>query len=354
MQNAVGIMGTALTEEQIGELERVVRVLELCLDADSAGQEAMLRAARLAERRSPRSSSGSSPLTEGTDPAELVEREGADALRALVAAIGAVRRLPRRADPRTSRTSQRRGPRPRRSTSSRPVLSELPAEHPARRADAARRRTRSSCPRRGSPRSGGRRRRRPPPPTAMVTRRAGARHRLARSIEAGSTERRRSSCSASPCRTRGDAALAAIDPDELLTSELLRRAARHLAGRTSCAAGRPAADDEELARVVADLVGARGRAGAGQRASGSSTPGCVLELARRRPGDRAARAVEGAEGTSEARTRARAGAGGDPAGSVGAAGEGRYERCCGARGRLSSQDVPLEYSRGHRSRRRGT
>src|SRR5205823_1634215 len=43
MNNVVGIMGTSLTEEQIRELARIVKVLELCLDADSAGQEAMLR-----------------------------------------------------------------------------------------------------------------------------------------------------------------------------------------------------------------------------------------------------------------------------------------------------------------------
>ena len=48
LSNAVGIMGTSLTEEQVGILERVVSVLELCLDADRAGQDAMLRAARLA------------------------------------------------------------------------------------------------------------------------------------------------------------------------------------------------------------------------------------------------------------------------------------------------------------------
>ena len=54
LTNAVAIMGTSLTEEQVSELERVVGgsgVLELCLDADRAGQEAMLRAAQLAEGR---------------------------------------------------------------------------------------------------------------------------------------------------------------------------------------------------------------------------------------------------------------------------------------------------------------
>ncbi len=74
LRNAVGIMGTALTEEQVGELERIVQILELCLDADRAGQEAMLRAARLAAGRE--LELRVVPLPEGTDPAELLMREG--------------------------------------------------------------------------------------------------------------------------------------------------------------------------------------------------------------------------------------------------------------------------------------
>jgi DNA primase len=67
LRNAVGIMGTALTEEQVGELDRVVQVLELCLDADRAGQDAMLRAERLAAGRN--LELRVVPLPEGTDPA---------------------------------------------------------------------------------------------------------------------------------------------------------------------------------------------------------------------------------------------------------------------------------------------
>ena len=44
-------MGTALTEEQVGELARLAQAVLLALDADSAGQEAMLRAARVAAGR---------------------------------------------------------------------------------------------------------------------------------------------------------------------------------------------------------------------------------------------------------------------------------------------------------------
>src|SRR6202022_3712281 len=79
LRNAVGIMGTALTEEQVTELERIVQVLELCLAPARGGQEAMLRASRLAAGR--KLELRVVPLPEGTDPAELVEREGAQALR---------------------------------------------------------------------------------------------------------------------------------------------------------------------------------------------------------------------------------------------------------------------------------
>src|SRR6201995_956301 len=82
IRNAVGIMGTSLTEEQIRELERVVKILELCLDADRAGQAAMLRASRLAAGRE--LELRVVPLPDGTDPAELIEREGAEALRSRV------------------------------------------------------------------------------------------------------------------------------------------------------------------------------------------------------------------------------------------------------------------------------
>jgi hypothetical protein len=59
----------------------------------------------------------------------------------------------------------------------------------------------------------------------------------------------------------GAVALAATDPDELLTSALFRRAARHLAGRTSTPLADLPTDDEELARTVADIVARAGRGG---------------------------------------------------------------------------------------------
>jgi hypothetical protein len=57
----------------------------------------------------------------------------------------------------------------------------------------------------------------------------------------------------------GEAMLVEIDPDELLSSEALRRAARHLRGRVAAPLSELPADDEALARTVADLVALAGR-----------------------------------------------------------------------------------------------
>ncbi len=84
LRNTVGLMGTALTAAQVGELGRMAGRVLLALDADTAGQEAMLRAARLAAGR--RLDLRVVALPGGADPAELVQREGADAVREAVAA----------------------------------------------------------------------------------------------------------------------------------------------------------------------------------------------------------------------------------------------------------------------------
>ena len=80
--NAVGLMGTALTDEQLGALQRMAPTVTLALDADKAGQEAMLRAARLAAKR--RLELRVVGLPKGSDPAELLQSGGPDAVTALV------------------------------------------------------------------------------------------------------------------------------------------------------------------------------------------------------------------------------------------------------------------------------
>ena len=84
VRNAVGIMGTALTEDQIAELARLAPEVRLALDADSAGREAMLRAARVAAGRRPPLRLRVVGLPPGDDPADLVQREGGDAVVSLV------------------------------------------------------------------------------------------------------------------------------------------------------------------------------------------------------------------------------------------------------------------------------
>jgi DNA primase len=83
MEGAVGVMGTAITPDQVATLSGVVDEVVLALDADSAGQEAMLRAQRVAGGRRMRLRVASMP--EGVDPAELMASEGgAERFRGMV------------------------------------------------------------------------------------------------------------------------------------------------------------------------------------------------------------------------------------------------------------------------------
>jgi DNA primase len=262
LRNAVGIMGTSLTEEQVNELERVVKVLELCLDSDSAGQEAMLRAARLAAGR--KLELRVVPLPEGADPADLVVSEGADGLRERVGrsvpfVAFNVDRILARAD-----TSSAEG-RDRALDELRPVFGELRVGV-----------VRDELMRRISGRlglsesqvatllaSGGRNGAGPSP--AAGGRRNGANGSGSLPVPAGGpvdhalrSERLfLALCVAVP--EPGEAALAAVDVDALLTSEALRRAANQLRGRLRNPLSELPAEDEPLARTVAEVVALAGR-----------------------------------------------------------------------------------------------
>ncbi|MEA2483693.1 MAG: primase, partial [Thermoleophilaceae bacterium] len=85
----VAIMGTALTQEQMAELGRAAGTVYLALDADSAGQDAMLRAARTAKERKLELLVVDMP--EGSDPADLVASQGPDAFQDL---LGGAREVP--------------------------------------------------------------------------------------------------------------------------------------------------------------------------------------------------------------------------------------------------------------------
>jgi DNA primase len=80
LDGAVGVMGTAITPDQVKTLSGVVDEVILALDADEAGQEAMLRAQRVAGGRRMRLRVASMP--KGVDPAELMaEADGAERFR---------------------------------------------------------------------------------------------------------------------------------------------------------------------------------------------------------------------------------------------------------------------------------
>jgi DNA primase len=251
LSNAVGIMGTALTEEQIAELERVAKVLVLCLDADQAGQEAMLRAAELTEKR--RLELLVVPLPEGTDPAELIERDGADALRERVADSMPflkfrVERIIERTDTRTAGG---------RDEAFRQAVDALSNQRDgAVKDDAVRRlagvlnltdaRLEQLIALAGA--------------SATASADTGT---ITNGVALDQTVRAERAflvlCVALP--DAGARALFEIDPEQLITSEAMRRAARHIAGRVHSPLADLPPDDEELARTVADLVARAGRAG---------------------------------------------------------------------------------------------
>jgi DNA primase len=261
IRNAVGIMGTSLTEEQIAELERVARMLELCLDADRAGQEAMLRASRLAAGR--KLELRVVALPDGTDPADLVQREGADALRARVQGsvpfvVFNVQRILDGAD-----TGSAEG-RDRALAQLRPVFAEIGLgmvrddlmRRISGRLELSESQVATLLASGGSVSTAGRNGAGGPD----VTNGRGA---VMPEAVSGLSQAVRSErlflalCIAVP--EPGAAALARIEPDETLTSEPMRAAARQLRERTRTPLSDLPADDEALARTIADLVALAGR-----------------------------------------------------------------------------------------------
>jgi DNA primase len=261
--NVAGIMGTSLTREQMAALVRLVSVVELCLDADRAGQEAMLRAAALA--RDSRLELRVVPLPPGSDPGDLLASEGAQGLIDRVASSApfvsfAVERAMRSADTTTAEGKDRviaqlaplMSPLPPSVLRdellhsvasalelSEPRLVELLAARASGPAPGPERSLRQgvSTPGTGWPSTPA-----SAPPTRAV--------RAERSFLA--------LCVALP--DQGAAVLASIDPEQLLTSAVMRRAASHLAVHTHQPLRDLPTGDDQLAHAIADLVQRAGRA----------------------------------------------------------------------------------------------
>ncbi len=285
--NTVGLMGTALTPDQVGELARMASTVLLALDADTAGQEAMLRASELAARR--RLELRVVSLPGGMDPAELLQREGPQGIAAAVEeSVPFVRFRVERVLSAGDHSSPEG--RDRMIEALLPVFATLPPsamrmeltrlvagrlELPERLAetllsappssDASPPRTGAETaqpPRAGGSRAGGERGGEDRIGALAATAGGG---RAADRFAAGELSRRAETertflalCIASP--DDGERALAELEPSEHFTSERLRRAAAHLrAGRLREPMGGIGQDDPELTGVLAELVVQAGR-----------------------------------------------------------------------------------------------
>jgi DNA primase len=302
MRNAVGLMGTALTEDQVRELARMAHTVLLALDADNAGQEAMLRASVMAEKLELELKVV--PLPAGADPAELVQRQGPEAVEVAVArAVPFVRFLVERAlDSGDTNSSEGRE---RILDQLRPVFKTL--QPGVVRMDLTRmvssrfgepdttvERELSEVVSRPASRSGN--------GSGGGASSAGARARAVRQAAADPERAFLALCIAAP--EAGGAALASVSIDEDFSSELLRRAARHLLGDGVLAdpMGRDLDEDPELKGLLAELIVEAGREA--PRAAMLEVQRLQLELARMERGIQRAKGREDSDVSALAHRRA--------------------------------------------------
>ena len=259
----VGSMGTALTERQVSALARLAPTALFCQDPDAAGQEAVSRSvAALRDVNRSRAGRGVEfkivRLPGGSDPADVVQRDGADTLRGLLDRAVPISRFEVERALERGETRSPEG-QDRVLDDVRPVIAPLPASKlrddlvrlVANRLDMTPDLVNATLAgdRAGRPSAGGRRfagdRTREP-----VARTNGARAALDRREQ--SERAFLALCLALP--EEGEARLAAADLDELFSAPATRRAAEYLRGRLRSPAGELPAGDEPLARLVAELV----------------------------------------------------------------------------------------------------
>jgi DNA primase len=284
----VGSMGTALTDQQVDALRRLAPTVLFCQDPDAAGQEAVARGASAVRALNERSRGRGLDfrivrLPAGEDPADVVGRDGPDAMRALLdRAVPFARfEVDRALEKGELRTAEGQD---RVLDEVRPVIAPLPASKlrddlvrlVAGRLDMTSELVNATLTagartgdERWSPSSGDRRFERGPSapsgggydrgrpdgraggydrePTRPTN---GTRTALARREQ---TERAfLALCLALP--DEGEARLANADLDELFSAPATRQAAEYLRGRLRSPAGALPAGDEPLARLVAELV----------------------------------------------------------------------------------------------------
>ena len=244
-------MGTALTDQQVDGLRRLAPTVLFCQDPDAAGQEAVARGTSAVRALNARTSGRGLDfrivrLPAGRDPADVVQADGADAMRALLEravplARFEVERALERGDTRTTDGRDRaldaaaEAIRPLPESVLRDELVQLVAGRLGL-SDSLIRSALSGS--RAPLRSEG---------SAPVN---GARTALDRREQ---TERAfLAYCLALP--EEGEERLASANLDELFSAPATRRAAEYLRGRLRSPAGELPAGDEALARLVAELV----------------------------------------------------------------------------------------------------
>jgi DNA primase len=283
IENAVGIMGTSFTDEQARELERTARTLVLALDADGAGQEAMLRAARVAEGRSLELRVVALPA--GLDPADLVQREGAEPVVGRIDASVPfvafhVDRILARAETGTAEGKDQT------LAELRPVLGPLPAS--VLRDELVRRvagrldlsdQLAASLIGEGAPAAVARTAGPPPSPA-----RANGGAAMAPVVPVALDRRERGErtflalCIAFP--REGRALLEETDLEQHFSSDLARRAAAHLRTHLDAPLEGLPADDPELATFTSELDARAARGSASVRPGNLEHAWLSLELAR--------------------------------------------------------------------------
>ncbi len=279
VRNCVGLMGTALTDEQVGEL-RAPGPDRACSRSTPTGpgQAAMLKAAERG-REAAASSCASPRCPPASDPADVLQRDGPAAVREADRRLGAVRALPRRADPRSGRPRAPRRVATGSSTSCGRSSRRLAAGRDARGARARGRRAASASPRSSSRACSPEARRGPAPAATPAAPARGAaagggrahRARVPRAVHRAARPRRRAARRARHRRRLRRARSRAPRRSHLRTPSRLRR--------------RPASTDAAARGAARGARGPRApRSSRSRRSSRSSAR--QLELARVEPRDR--------------------------------------------------------------------
>ncbi len=271
VRNAVGQMGTALTEGQAGELAKLAPSVTLCLDGDRAGQDATLRASGVLRSLKPPADVRVATLPAGSDPADLVESDPAVMNGVVDAAIPLARW---RVELSIARGDLGTGEgRDRILDQVAPIINRLPAgllrDELIRLVGDRLQLSESVAAARLSEGGGARRtitQARPPEDTRRAVSHVDEAERGFLAI-----------CLALP--NSGPIRLAELDLDTTFSSPLARRAATHLRDHFAAPASGLPSDDEALSALIAELVL---RARALEEADGAQLDRAALLLHRAR------------------------------------------------------------------------